>query len=121
MDSETPCILTHARLSNRFITYHGDVLLLEIALLALLGFLCSRREVRRGGIVTSNALDLLLLRLRPALGRSHHGGTGGHRFLATFALRENSHTNQNYIQKEFFPHRYVHTFLIAFVHVRRKH
>lgn len=76
---------TRARLSKRFITHHGDVLLLEIALLALLGFLCARRKVRRGGIVTSDALDLLLLRFGPAL-RGGHGGTG-HCFLAAFALR----------------------------------
>lgn len=43
-------------------TYHGDVLLLELALLALLGLLCTGSEVRRG-IVTSDALDLLLFRL----------------------------------------------------------
>lgn len=77
---------TRARLSKRFITHHGDVLLLEIALLALLGFLCARRKVRRGGIVTSDALDLLLLRFGPAL-RGGHGGTGGHCFLAALALR----------------------------------
>lgn len=78
---------TRARLSKRFITHHGDVLLLEIALLALLGFLCARRKVRRGGIVTSDALDLLLFRLGPALRGGHHGGTGGHCFLAALALR----------------------------------
>jgi len=79
------------RLSIRFIAHHGDVLLLEIALLALLGFLCARRKVRRGGIVTSDALDLLLLRFGPAL-RGHHAGAGGHRFLAAFALRRERKT-----------------------------
>lgn len=78
---------TRARLSKRFITHHGDVLLLEIAFLALLSFLCARRKVRRGGIVTSDALDLLLFRFGPTLRGGHHAGTGGHCFLAALALR----------------------------------
>lgn len=74
------------RESSEF-TYHGDVLLLELVLLALLGLLCARGEVRRR-IVAGYALDLLLLRLRAALRRGHHRRRRRYRLLAALALRE---------------------------------
>lgn len=80
----------HARLSP---TYHGDVLLLELALLALLGLLCARCKVRRG-IVARDALDLLLLRLGGTLSvrRADHGRARRYRLLPAFALRVQKQT-----------------------------
>lgn len=47
-------------------TYHRNIFLLELVLLALFGLLCAGSEIGRG-IITGDALDLLLLRLGPTL------------------------------------------------------
>lgn len=75
-------------------TYHRNVFLLELVLLALFGLLCAGSEIGRG-IITGDALDLLLLRLGPTLRalRAHRCRARRYCFLSAFALYQHSQTD----------------------------